>query len=978
MGGEEDDEFPPPPRLKLQRTASFPGADPPPLPADPSLQPDRGGMARFLSFGKPKPKGPKKPGLLGGRSKGDPSVAVAGGDLQASDLTFDIESSSSKPPAAGSTAAAVPGAEQPGAADAPAAPSDTDATLAMQLVPVGGGPPFVVPQAGDPPLAIGRSPSNGVVLEDTERAKPAVSGEHARLLRQPDGSLALQVLSTSAFTFVNEAPHIAKPGEGEVAHSLVTLRSGDVLRFGGGKKAETRYDRFVYRVQDAPLPGGGTPTTDLSDLSMQKQALDTAAVGGMARGGSTSSAASQPAPAPRREMGGDAFGAPLQTSLTSGEATSHLESDAMAPPLGLQLESSAVSASLSTDAAGGAVGTDAALESAQQMMLSVPGATPLVERDLGAADPGGTDISLSMDRSAIDTADTAGRGTGAMVSADDDFDGAEQAALVRYINTVLREEAPAAALQGTHLGAVLPLPPGGDALFEAAARGVLLAQFLACVDAEALDARALNAPDARGALPDAARLQNHTLCTNAATAIGAGVAELTPEMLLDATAHKQPVLELAWNLARQKLLGRLTPKATPELLQLLDDDEQAAALGGNNAVETDDLMVRWLNHHVGAYLHANPEQAVLPADFEVTNLHADLADSAALAVVLHQLAPEQCQLDTLVLKSHEKRAARMLADARTALGVPFEITPADVCAPRERLLTAFVGSLMSTRLGLPKHEKEFTLAELNLALGDTGDESEQLQFRNWIASLGLGRGLHADWLAEDCRDGLLLLRIEDKLAPGAVDWSRVSLKPRSVFQRTENCNYALQLARRLGLRTVGIAGQDIAAGNRKLTTAIIWQLMRASVLRFLSELSMDEQDIRTWANRRVAAAAADGAAPMNIASFKDSKLQTGVFVLRLLGAVAPECVEAAEVRDGATAQECGLNAKYAISCAHKMGCTVFTSWRDIVEVQPRMVLCLLAAAMQVDMRRQHLSGDQLLEQLHGDSVVATGANVLSF
>ena len=43
-----------------------------------------------------------------------------------------------------------------------------------------------------------------------------------------------------------------------------------------------------------------------------------------------------------------------------------------------------------------------------------------------------------------------------------------------------------------------------------------------------------------------------------------------------------------------------------------------------------------------------------------------------------------------------------------------------------------------------------------------------------------------------------------------------------------------------------------------------------------------------------------------------------------------------------------------------------------------MVPCLRAAAMQVDMHRQNLSGDQLLEQLHGDSVVATGANVLTF
>ena len=50
------------------------------------------------------------------------------------------------------------------------------------------------------------------------------------------------------------------------------------------------------------------------------------------------------------------------------------------------------------------------------------------------------------------------------------------------------------------------------------------------------------------------------------------------------------------------------------------------------------------------------------------------------------------------------------------------------------------------------------------------------------------------------------------------------------------------------------------------------------------------------------------------------------------GAIAPECVDAAEVLAGATAQDCKLNAKYAISCAHKCGCRTFTTWEDIVEV----------------------------------------------
>ena len=48
--------------------------------------------------------------------------------------------------------------------------------------------------------------------------------------------------------------------------------------------------------------------------------------------------------------------------------------------------------------------------------------------------------------------------------------------------------------------------------------------------------------------------------------------------------------------------------------------------------------------------------------------------------------------------------------------------------------------------------------------------------------------------------------------------------------------------------------------------------------------------------------------------------------------VAPECVDPKEVLGGGTAQDCKLNAKYAISCAHKCGCRTFTTWEDIVEV----------------------------------------------
>ena len=101
------------------------------------------------------------------------------------------------------------------------------------------------------------------------------------------------------------------------------------------------------------------------------------------------------------------------------------------------------------------------------------------------------------------------------------------------------------------------------------------------------------------------------------------------------------MLELVWNLTREKLTGRLTPRHTPTLLQLLDDHEAAAAAAARHPVGTDELMVRWINHHIATYLREHPDQQELPRGYKVTSLHSDLADSTALTIVMHQLAPDQ-------------------------------------------------------------------------------------------------------------------------------------------------------------------------------------------------------------------------------------------------------------------------------------------------------------------------------------------------
>ena len=69
----------------------------------------------------------------------------------------------------------------------------------------------------------------------------------------------------------------------------------------------------------------------------------------------------------------------------------------------------------------------------------------------------------------------------------------------------------------------------------------------------------------------------------------------------------------------------------------------------------------------------------------------------------------------------------------------------------------------------------------------------------------------------------------------------------------------------------------------------------------------------------------------------DKSLSSGRFLVELLAAVEPRCVDRELVTPGVTAEEKKLNAKYAISSARKLGCTLFLLWEDIVEVRPEMI-----------------------------------------
>ena len=67
----------------------------------------------------------------------------------------------------------------------------------------------------------------------------------------------------------------------------------------------------------------------------------------------------------------------------------------------------------------------------------------------------------------------------------------------------------------------------------------------------------------------------------------------------------------------------------------------------------------------------------------------------------------------------------------------------------------------------------------------------------------------------------------DFIKPGIVDWRRVKslekmsrMAAKRLQEVLANCNYAVELGRKLNFSLVGIAGSDIMEGNKTLTLAL--------------------------------------------------------------------------------------------------------------------------------------------------------------
>jgi hypothetical protein len=517
------------------------------------------------------------------------------------------------------------------------------------------------------------------------------------------------------------------------------------------------------------------------------------------------------------------------------------------------------------------------------------------------------------------TKNTRGRGTVQQVEGQvgiHTFTEDEKLAFVDWINDTIGKD--------PELKHLCPITQEGNGLFESVNDGLLMCKLINDSVPKTIDERALN----KGNLNVFKKTENQNLAINSAASIGCSTVNIGSHDLIEGTHHL--VLGLLWQIIKIGLLSKVNLKLHPELYRLLEDGETLEDLMKLGAEQ---ILLRWINYHLKA----------AGSNRRVNNFTSDIKDSEAYTILLKQIAPKSKGVNTDALNETDLyRRAEMVLDNADKIDCKKFLRPPDIVGGHPRLNLAFVANLFNMWPGLEPVE--------DIVIEVVEETREEKTFRNWMNSLGVEP--YVNNLYEDLRDGLVLLKLFDKIQPGIVDWNRANKPPFTKMggnmKMVENCNYCIELGGQLGFSLVGIQGKDIFDKIKTLTLGIVWQMMRAYTLSILNKLSgsgarIADNEIIAWANGKLSGKGA------SVQSFRDQSLNDGMIFAHLIEAIQPGTIDYSLLFQGGNEEQKLQNANYAISAGRKIGAVIFALPEDIVEVKNKMILTIFAALMAVDL-----------------------------
>jgi len=503
----------------------------------------------------------------------------------------------------------------------------------------------------------------------------------------------------------------------------------------------------------------------------------------------------------------------------------------------------------------------------------------------------------------------------------------EQAAFADWINDSLSDD--------QDVKDKLPLALNGSDMYEKMDDGILLCKVINLAAPDTIDERVINKGKNVSIFK---QHENLTLARNSAISIGCVVIGIDSHTLNSSQGKKWLVLGLIWQLIKVYLFKQITISQVPGLVNLLRDGEELSQL---LKLSPEQLLLRWVNYQLDK----------AGSTRRAANFSGDIKDSEIYTELLAQVAPKDAGVNKFAMKKEDllERAEIMLEQSDKINCRQF-VTPKDVVKGNDKLNLAFVANLFNMHPGLepPTEELEFDIIE---------ETREEKMYRNWMNSLGVKP--RVNYLYSDLYDGLIIFQLMDFIKPGVVDWKRVKKEEQMAkmqalkFQQIlGNCNYAVEVGRKLNFVLVGIGGSDIMEGNKTLTLALIWQLMRAYTLSLLSKLNVDgtpivESEIISWANNKLASAGKTS----SIKHFQDKTNQTALPIIDLIDAMKTGMIDYSVVKTGTklSGADCLSNAKYAITMARKIGAPVYALPEDISEVKHKMVMTVYASLMLANM-----------------------------
>ena len=490
------------------------------------------------------------------------------------------------------------------------------------------------------------------------------------------------------------------------------------------------------------------------------------------------------------------------------------------------------------------------------------------------------------------------------------FSEEEKVAFADYINQALKSDADV-----KHL---LPISTADMSLFTSVKDGLLLCKLINDAIPGTIDERVLNKKN-----PNTFQIhENQIVAINSAKSIGCNVINIGAQDLIEGRSHL--VLGLIWQIVKIGLFARINLVNHPELYRLLEDGETIEDL---LALPADQILLRWFNYHLKNAKWGR----------RVANFSGDIKDAENYTVLLAQIAPQHCDRKPLSESDLTKRSEAVLVNA-DKLGCRKFVTAKDIVKGNAKLNLAFVATLFNTWPALEPMEQPVEVIQ---------ETREEKQYRAWMNALGVEPFVNN--LYTDLRDGLVLLKLFDQIEPGCVDWKKVYDPPKNNFNKLANCNYCIDIGKSLKFSLVGISGDNIQSGNKTLTLAIVWQMMRYHYVSILQKLGngqkIGDQDIIDWANAKVKSAGKS----TSMRNFKDKSLNDSMFILDLCDAIKPGVVNYDVIVKKATSdKDVQENAKYSISVARKVGAVVFALPDDIWELKDKMLMTLFAGLMAVD------------------------------